>query len=141
VLRANLRVHAVYAGWFFVGRPPVEELRHDLRAVMATCADYRYEADNTPEVRRIRIPQQEWANGAPPLGVSGLPVRRGRVRWFETVAGVGELLSEQDEPVFFHFTAIPGEGYRTRRVGTTVQYELVDHPTGPTTRNIQALTD
>ncbi len=26
----------------------------------------------TPEVQQIRIPQQEWADGAPPLGTNGL---------------------------------------------------------------------
>jgi peroxiredoxin len=79
VLRPDLRIHAICNGWFFVGRPTNEELRRDLRAIMENRSDYRYEAYDTPEVRQIRIPQQEWANGAPPLGASGLPVGRGVV--------------------------------------------------------------
>jgi hypothetical protein len=67
VLRPDLRIHAIYNGWFFVGRPTLDELRHDLRAIMEQRADYRYEAYDTPEVRQVRIPQQEWINGAPPL--------------------------------------------------------------------------
>ena len=42
-----------------------------------------------------------------------------------------------DEDVFFSFTAIPGEGYRTLRPGTPVSFELVANQTGPTARNIR----
>lgn len=42
-----------------------------------------------------------------------------------------------DEEVFFSFTAIPGEGYRTLRPGTPVSFELVESETGPTARNIR----
>src|SRR3712207_9083227 len=69
-----LAIHRVYNGWFFVGRPTLEELRHDLREIMQTRSDYRYEAYNTSPVKSIRIPQQEWSDGAPPVGASGLPV-------------------------------------------------------------------
>src|SRR5919205_3174961 len=68
VLRPDLTIHQIYNGWFFVGRPTLEELRRDLRAIMETLSYYRYGAWDTPEVRRVRIPQQEWAEGAPELG-------------------------------------------------------------------------
>src|ERR671928_1095485 len=55
VLRPELRVHRIYDGWFFVGRPTLEELRRDLREIMQSRSDYRYEAYNTSEVKRIRI--------------------------------------------------------------------------------------
>ena len=55
VLRPDLGIHAIYNGWYFVGRPTNEELRHDLRTIMEKRSDYRYEAYDTPEVRRIRI--------------------------------------------------------------------------------------
>jgi hypothetical protein len=90
VLRPDLRIHAIYNGWFFVGRPTTEELRRDLRAIMQTRSDYRYEAYDTPEVRQIRIPQQEWAHGAPPLGASGLPVERGVVPLVRCERGRGD---------------------------------------------------
>ena len=51
VLRPDLRIHAIYSGWYFVGRPTNEELRHDLRAIMESRSDYHYEAYDTPEVR------------------------------------------------------------------------------------------
>ena len=138
VLRPDLTIHNIYNGWFFVGRPTLEELRRDLRAIMQSRSDYRYEAYDTPTVKSIRIPQQEWSDGPPPLGASGLPVVWGVVRWFDAEAGVGTIASDvSDEDVFFHFTAIPGEGYRTLRPGTSVMFEVVESKAGLTTRNIQ----
>ncbi|MDX2216820.1 MAG: cold shock domain-containing protein [Oculatellaceae cyanobacterium bins.114] len=138
VLRSDLTIHKIYNGWFFVGRPTVEELRHDLRAIMATRSDYCYEAYNTPEVKQIRIPQQEWLNGAPPLGANGLPVAKGIVQWFDLKTGNGMIAQTPEAAeVFFNFTAIPGEGYRTLQAGTLVKFELVEGKFGLTARNIQ----
>lgn len=139
VLAPDLRIHAVYNGWYFVGRPTLDELRQDLRAIMERRSDYRYDAYTTSAVRAVRIPQQTWAGGAPDLGASGLPVCEGTVTWFDRDAGIGEIRTTNDEEsVFFHFTAIPGEGYRTIRPGSAVRFERVDSPRGPTARNIQA---
>ncbi len=138
VLRPDLTIHEIYNGWFFVGRPTLEELRRDLRTIMQARSDYRYEAYDTPTVKSVRIPQQKWSDGPLPLGASGLPVARGVVRWFDAEAGVGTIASDvTDEDVFFHFTAIPGEGYRTLRPGTSVKFEVVKSKAGLTARNIQ----
>jgi cold shock CspA family protein/peroxiredoxin len=138
ILRPNLTIHKIYNGWFFVGRPTIEELRLDLRAIMESRSDYRYEAYNTPEVQQIRIPQQVWADGAPPLGASGLPVARGVVRWFDIQSGNGAIARDDGaEEVFFNFTAIPGEGYRTLQPGTPVNFEIVESQFGLTARNVQ----
>jgi cold shock CspA family protein len=138
VLRPDLTVHKSYDGWFFVGRPTLEDLRRDLREIMESRKDYRYEAYDTPEVKSIRIPQQEWAGGPEPLGANGLPVARGVVASFDVNAGVGEISTDAaDADVFFSFTAIPGEGYRILRPGTPVSFELVQNETGPTARNIR----
>jgi cold shock CspA family protein/peroxiredoxin len=138
VLRPDLTVHRIYDGWFFVGRPTLEELRSDLREIMETRKDYRYEAYDTPEVKSIRIPQQEWEDGPPPLGTNGLEVARGGVSSFDVSAGVGWISTDaSSDDVFFSFTAIPGEGYRTLRPGTPVRFELVENERGPTARNIR----
>lgn len=138
ILRPDLQIHRIYNGWFFVGRPTLEELRQNLREIMETRADYSYEAYNTQAVRQVRIPQQEWAGGAPELGLNGLPVARGVVRWFDYAKGIGIITQDPGgAEIFFHFTAIPGEGYRTIKPGTPVRFELVDHPSGLTARNIQ----
>ncbi|MDQ3841159.1 MAG: cold shock domain-containing protein [Actinomycetota bacterium] len=140
VLRPDLTIYKVYDGWFFVGRPTLEELRRDLRAIMQSRSDYRYEAYDTPVVKNIRIPQQEWADGAPPLGANSLPVAQGVVRRFDIETGVGAIASESSSSdVFFHFTAIPGEGYRTLKPDTAVRFEVVESEAGPTARNVQRL--
>ncbi len=142
VLRPDLRIHAIYNGWYFVGRPTIEELRHDLRTIMESRSDYRYEAYDTPEVGKIRIPQQEWANGSPSLGANGLPIAQGVISWFDLNAGIGMIAREgSGEDVFFHFTALPGQGYRTIRPGISVQFEVVETRTGPTARNIQQIKE
>ena len=42
-LTPDLTIHAIYNGWWFVGRPTLEELRQDLRALMQACRDdYEY---------------------------------------------------------------------------------------------------
>ncbi len=140
ILRSDLRIHAIYNGWFFVGRPTLDELRHHLRAIIEQRTDYHYEAYDTPEVRQIRIPQQEWIEGPQPVGANGLPVAQGVVRWFDTNAGIGMIArAETGEEVFFHFTAMPGQGYRTIRAGTSVRFEVLQSRAGLTARNIQAI--
>ena len=137
VLRPNLSIHKIYNGWYFVGRPTLEELRLDLRTIMQTRADYRYEAWTTPEVQAVRIPQQAWQNGAPELGSSGLQVAQGSVKWFDLPSGNGMIARADASNVFFNFTAIPGEGYRTVRAGTPVAFEIVEGRFGPSARNVQ----
>jgi len=42
-LLPDLTIHRIYNGWWYVGRPTLEELRQDLRAMMERCrGDYVY---------------------------------------------------------------------------------------------------
>lgn len=43
VLDRNREIYKIYNGWWFVGRPTVEELRMDLRALMSRRDDYAYD--------------------------------------------------------------------------------------------------
>ena len=43
VLDGNREIYKIYNGWWFVGRPTVEDLRHDLRALIARRDDYEYD--------------------------------------------------------------------------------------------------
>ncbi len=137
VLRPDLTIYKIYNGWFFVGRPTLEELRLDLRAIVQTNSNYSYEAYNTPEVKQIRIPAQEWINDTPLLGANGLAVAQGVVSSFDFTTGNGTILSAENTEVFFNFTAIPGEGYRTVKPGTAVKFEIVSGKFGLSARNIQ----
>ena len=55
VLEPGLRVHKIYNGYWFFGRPTVEELRLDLRAVLQRC---RPDWDISSASQRTA-----WANG------------------------------------------------------------------------------
>ncbi|HEY4304476.1 MAG TPA: redoxin domain-containing protein [Gemmatimonadaceae bacterium] len=55
VLEPGLRVYKIYNGYWFFGRPTVEELRLDLRAVLQRC---RADWDITAEAQR-----NAWAKG------------------------------------------------------------------------------
>jgi peroxiredoxin len=42
-LAPDLTIHSIYDGWWFVGRPTLEELRQDMRALIkASRQDYHY---------------------------------------------------------------------------------------------------
>ncbi len=76
--------------------------------------DYTWEAYPAEAVRKIRILQHAWHDGAPPLGESGIYVATGIVQTFDLAEGDGTILraGEGDE-IFFVFTVIPRAGYRT----------------------------
>ena len=49
-LLPDLTIHRIYNGWWYVGRPTVEELRQDLRAMMQRCrSDYSYDGPPLPD--------------------------------------------------------------------------------------------
>jgi cold shock CspA family protein len=138
VLKPNLEIFKIYKGWYFVGRPTVEELRQDLRAIMQDMDYYNYEAYNTDHVKKIRIPQQVWLQDE--SADKKLQKYSGIVSSFNLKTGNGNIkTAELAEEVFFNFTAIPGEGYRTLRQGANVSFELVKTHTGLSARNVQKL--
>ena len=48
-LAPDLTIHSIYDGWWFVGRPTLEELRQDLRSLMkAYRNDYHYTGPTLP---------------------------------------------------------------------------------------------
>jgi peroxiredoxin len=52
-LKPDLTIHAIYDGWWFVGRPTLEELRQDMRAIMKDSrADYHYTGPSLASVER-----------------------------------------------------------------------------------------
>ena len=138
VLKPNLEIYKVYNGWYFVGRPTIEELRQDLRAIMQEMDYYSYEVYNTEHVKKIRIPQQTWHEEN--KGNLKEPSLEGIISSFDLQKGNGYISTpEINTPIFFNFTAIPGEGYRTLRPGTKVKFELVETYTGLSARNVLIL--
>ena len=130
IMSPDLTIYKIYNGWFFVGRPTLEELRMDLRELLSRRSNYAYEAYNRPEIKAIRVPAERWEHGAPRVGENGSPTGRGVVQWFSLDDGYGVIEQDDGKLIFMHFTGIPGEGYRTVDPGATVEYERVDSPTG-----------
>lgn len=134
VLKPNLEVYKVYNGWYFVGRPTIEELRQDLRNIIKEMDYYSYEAFNSDHVKKIRIPQQTWIEGE---NRSNGEMIKGTVTSFDLRTGNGYISSEKiEQPIFFNFTAIPGEGYRTIKEGSHVLFELIETHTGLSAMNV-----
>ena len=137
VLRPDLTVHRVYDGWFFVGRPSIDELRHDVREVFEGLPMYPYEAYDTERVKRLRIPAAtwQWHDGPPAPGPDrgGLDVR----------PPVGQRLDPPDRPGPYPRGGVlqlhghPRPWLPHPRRGTPVTFELVQNPTGPSARNVQ----
>lgn len=49
-LAPDLTIHKIYNGWWFVGRPTLEELRQDLRELMSRRDDYSYSGPSLSSV-------------------------------------------------------------------------------------------
>jgi peroxiredoxin len=49
-LAPDLTIHKMYNGWWFVGRPTLEELRQDLRELMSRRDDYSYSGPSLSSV-------------------------------------------------------------------------------------------
>lgn len=95
---------------------------------------YPYEAFNSDHVKKIRIPQQTWLEEDP------APAHTGIVDSFDLRSGNGYIKTENGEDlIFFNFTAIPGEGYRTLRPSTPVKFNRVDTYTGVSANQVIAL--
>ncbi|MBI3302752.1 MAG: cold shock domain-containing protein [Deltaproteobacteria bacterium] len=127
-LAPDLTIYKIYNGWWFVGRPTLEELRQDLRALMEGRSDYPQAAWDTPAVKSVRIPAAYWTGEAEAAGWNLVGRRKGRVRWF--THGHGFIESEQGEEIFVHFTGIPGQGERSLPPGATVEFDIVEGPRG-----------
>jgi peroxiredoxin len=54
VLDAKRVIHKIYNGWWYLGRPTVEELRMDLRALMARRPDWWYDGTPAPYAQVVK---------------------------------------------------------------------------------------
>jgi len=55
---------------------------------------------------------------------------RGTVKWFNEKKGYGFISQEDGTDVFVHFSAIEQEGFKTRREGDEVEFEITQGPKG-----------
>ncbi|MCO6542790.1 MAG: cold shock domain-containing protein [Lactobacillus sp.] len=62
---------------------------------------------------------------------------KGTVSRFDEHKGVGEIVSEIQEPIFVHFSAIQSNGFRSLKVGQPVEFEIANGFKGPQAINVQ----
>jgi len=55
----------------------------------------------------------------------------GEVKWFSDDKGYGFISQEDGDDVFFHYSALKGDGYKTIEDETPVEFELEESPKGP----------
>ena len=57
VLDGNRTIFKIYNGWWFLGRPTVEELRMDLRSLMSKRQDWIYSPDYREQRKEFGLPR------------------------------------------------------------------------------------
>ena len=67
-------------------------------------------------------------------------IRKGKVKKFLTDKGYGFIQSEEEQgDIFFHYTEIVGEGYRTVCEGQPVEFSLNENDRGKYAKGIVKL--
>ena len=57
-------------------------------------------------------------------------MNKGTVKWFNAEKGYGFITGEDGNDVFVHFSAIQGEGFKSRDDGQAVPYDLTEGARG-----------
>lgn len=66
---------------------------------------------------------------------------QGTVKWFNDAKGYGFIQRSSGDDVFVHFSAIKGEGYRSLKEGSTVEFEVEQGPKGLQAVNVTPSAD
>lgn len=63
---------------------------------------------------------------------------KGTVKWFNASKGYGFITPDGGKnDVFVHFSALPGDGYKTIKDGERVSFEVVEGPKGQQAAEVQ----
>jgi len=63
----------------------------------------------------------------------------GKVKWFNAEKGFGFIEVEGGEDVFFHFSAIQSEGFKSLDEGQEVSFDIEEGQRGPQAVNVTKL--
>ncbi|MBN2978608.1 cold-shock protein [Pseudomonas lactucae] len=64
----------------------------------------------------------------------------GTVKWFNAEKGYGFISADDgSDDLFFHYSAIVSEGYKSVDENQKVEYDIVQGPKGPQAENIRPL--
>lgn len=67
--------------------------------------------------------------------VKGLEMT-GKVKMFSKEKGYGFIRSDEGQDIFFHYTAIVCEGFKTIEANTNVKFDVEDSSRGPRATNV-----
>lgn len=63
---------------------------------------------------------------------------KGKVKWFNDSKGYGFIdVENYDRPVFVHYTAILGDGFKTLAENQEVEFELIEGPKMPVASQVK----
>lgn len=65
---------------------------------------------------------------------------QGKVKRFNKVKGFGFITTEDERDVFFHFSELVMEGYKTIDEGASVEFDLVEGERGLQAHNIKKIS-
>ncbi|CAB4685835.1 MAG: cold-shock protein [Actinobacteria bacterium] len=61
----------------------------------------------------------------------------GTVKWFNDAKGFGFITpADGSKDVFVHFSALPGDGFKSLAEGAKVEFQTEDGPKGPQAQNV-----
>ena len=66
---------------------------------------------------------------------------KGKVKTFNKQKGYGFIRCELDEDIFFHYSSLIMDGFKTVDVGVEVEFELEETSKGKRATNIKLVTD
>jgi len=66
-------------------------------------------------------------------------MEKGTVKWFNDAKGFGFISRENGDDVFFHFSAIQTEGFRSLQEGQAVEFKVATGPKGLQAENVQVV--
>ncbi len=64
---------------------------------------------------------------------------KGKVKMFNAEKGYGFIRTEEGKDVFFHYTSLVMDSYKTAEAGEEVEFEVEESERGPRATNIHKL--
>ena len=65
---------------------------------------------------------------------------QGKVKRFNKIKGFGFITTDDERDVFFHFSELVMEGYKTIEEGASVEFDLVEGERGLQAHNIKKIS-
>ncbi len=65
---------------------------------------------------------------------------KGTVKWFSGKKGYGFISDADGNDLFFHFSALQMDGYKTIDQGVEVEYEVAEGEKGPQAVNVRTVS-